>query len=115
MVRQFENSENQETKMVAPAVKQFEFKPQDIRKTILVQLSWINNLIIFSRCNWLTSIGNRAMVVLPSTTIISTIIFFINLKSVPEPLSSVLFCIRHFIKPLLRQSFCDVNSDIHSV
>lgn len=29
---------------------QFEFQPQDIRKTILAQLSWTNNLIIFSRC-----------------------------------------------------------------
>lgn len=35
---------------VSPVVTQFEFQPQDIRKTILAQLSWTNNLIIFSRC-----------------------------------------------------------------
>lgn len=50
VVRQLQSEENQETKIVSPVVTQFEFQPQDIRKTILAQLSWTNNLIIFSRC-----------------------------------------------------------------
>ncbi|MFD2557093.1 PDDEXK nuclease domain-containing protein [Sphingobacterium tabacisoli] len=50
VVRQLQSEENQETKIVSPVGTQFEFQPQDIKKTILVQLSWTNNLIIFSRC-----------------------------------------------------------------
>jgi len=50
VVTQILQNENQETKFVGPAVTQFDFQPQDIRKTILAQLSWTNNMIIFSRC-----------------------------------------------------------------
>ncbi len=50
VVRQIQHADNQYDKIVSPLVTQFEFLPQDITKTILVQLSWTNNLIIFSRC-----------------------------------------------------------------
>ena len=50
VVTQLQNNDNQETKIVSPAVTQLEFQPQDIRKTILGQLTWTNHLIIFSRC-----------------------------------------------------------------
>ena len=50
LVTQILQNENQETKFVAPLVTQIDFQPQDIRKTILAQLSWTNNMIIFSRC-----------------------------------------------------------------
>lgn len=50
LVTQILQDEKQETKFVAPAVTQIDFQPQDIRKTILAQLSWTNNMIIFSRC-----------------------------------------------------------------
>ena len=50
VAQQLQNNENKETKTVPQAVAHFEFQLQDIRKTILAQLSWTNNLIIFSRC-----------------------------------------------------------------
>ena len=50
LAQQLQNNENQKTKTVPQAVAQFEFQLHDIRKTILAQLSWTNNLIIFSRC-----------------------------------------------------------------
>lgn len=48
VVRQIQVSDNENDKIVAPLVRQFEF--EDIRKTVLVQISWTNHLIIFSRC-----------------------------------------------------------------
>ena len=48
LVRQIQNDKNDVTEIVAPLARQFE--PQDIRDTILVQLSWTNHLIIFARC-----------------------------------------------------------------
>lgn len=46
--RQIENTDNQHDKIATPAVSQFEF--QDIRNTILSQLSWTHHRTIFSRC-----------------------------------------------------------------
>jgi len=48
LVRQLQNAYNEKDKIVSSRVRQFE--PQDIRKTTLVQISWTNHLIIFSRC-----------------------------------------------------------------
>ncbi len=39
-----------EVKLVAPARTQFDFQPQDIRNTILAQISWTHHRTIFSRC-----------------------------------------------------------------
>lgn len=47
---QIQNSENQETKIVATVGRQLQPQPQDIRKTILAQLSWSHHRTIFSRC-----------------------------------------------------------------
>jgi hypothetical protein len=43
--RQIQLDDNQENKIVAPVRTQFHFEPQDIRNTILVQLSW-------TQCSW---------------------------------------------------------------
>lgn len=50
VVTQLQHNENQEVKFVTPVVTQFEFQPQDIKNTLLAQLSWTNHIIIFSRC-----------------------------------------------------------------
>ncbi|MBN8880595.1 PDDEXK nuclease domain-containing protein [Chitinophaga sp. 212800010-3] len=46
--QQTQHIDNEENKIVAPAGTQFE--PQDIRNTVLVQLSWTHHRTIFSRC-----------------------------------------------------------------
>ncbi|MHC8949124.1 PDDEXK nuclease domain-containing protein [Sphingobacterium hungaricum] len=48
--RQSQNADNQNNEIVAPVGTQFEFQPQDIRKTLLAQLSWTHHRTIFSRC-----------------------------------------------------------------
>src|SRR5690606_1394215 len=48
VVRQIQSSNNQHDKIVAAEGRQF--KSQDIRNAPLAQISWTNNLIIFSRC-----------------------------------------------------------------
>lgn len=45
---QLQNSDNQNNKIIASSRTQFE--TQDIRKTILVQISWTHHRTIFSRC-----------------------------------------------------------------
>lgn len=47
---QIQNTEKQETKIVATVGRQLQTQPQDIRKTILAQLSWSHHRTIFSRC-----------------------------------------------------------------
>ncbi|RKE41766.1 PDDEXK nuclease domain-containing protein [Sphingobacterium detergens] len=47
-VRQMQVSENKLDEIVAPAVRQF--RPQDIKNTLLAELSWTHHLTIFSRC-----------------------------------------------------------------
>ncbi len=47
---QLQSTDNQNNEIVAPARAQFHFQPQDIRKTILVQISWTHHRTIFSRC-----------------------------------------------------------------
>jgi predicted nuclease of restriction endonuclease-like (RecB) superfamily len=47
---QLQKDENQENKIVSSPGRQFYFQPQDIRNTILVQLSWTHHRTIFSRC-----------------------------------------------------------------
>lgn len=47
---QLQNTEKQETKIVATVGRQLQSYPQDIRKTILAQLSWSHHRTIFSRC-----------------------------------------------------------------
>lgn len=47
---QIHNTENQEAKIVATVGRQLQSKRQDIRKTILAQLSWSHHRTIFSRC-----------------------------------------------------------------
>ena len=42
-----QNTEKQETKIVAPLWRQLQPQPQDIRKTILAQLSWSHHRTIF--------------------------------------------------------------------
>jgi len=49
-VRQIQGSDNEKDVIVSPLVSQFDFQPQDIRNTVLAELSWTNHLIIFSRC-----------------------------------------------------------------
>lgn len=44
------NTENHEAKIVATVGRQLQSKRQDIRKTILAQLSWSHHRTIFSRC-----------------------------------------------------------------
>lgn len=44
------NTENQIAEIVSPANTQFNFYPQDIRNTILTQISWTHHRTIFSRC-----------------------------------------------------------------
>ncbi|WP_341836915.1 PDDEXK nuclease domain-containing protein [Chitinophaga pollutisoli] len=46
--RQTQRIDNEKNRIVAPAGTQFE--PQDIRNTVLVQLSWTHHRTIFSRC-----------------------------------------------------------------
>lgn len=48
--RQMQNSDNQSNQIVAPVRTQFDFQPQDIRNTILAQISWTHHRTIFSRC-----------------------------------------------------------------
>ncbi|MGO1671429.1 MAG: PDDEXK nuclease domain-containing protein [Sphingobacterium sp.] len=48
LVRQIQVNENQLDKNVSPAVRQFQ--PQDIKNTLLAELSWTHHLTIFSRC-----------------------------------------------------------------
>jgi len=47
---QIQNAEKQETKIVATVGRQLQPQHQDIRKTILAQLSWSHHRTIFSRC-----------------------------------------------------------------
>ncbi|HIX53952.1 MAG TPA: PDDEXK nuclease domain-containing protein [Candidatus Sphingobacterium stercoripullorum] len=47
---QIQNIEKQEAKIVATVGRQLQPQPQDIRKTILAQLSWSHHRTIFSRC-----------------------------------------------------------------
>ncbi|WP_262245705.1 PDDEXK nuclease domain-containing protein [Parapedobacter soli] len=48
LVRQIQNTDSQKNKIVSPAVRQFQ--PQDIKNTLLAELSWTHHLTIFSRC-----------------------------------------------------------------
>lgn len=48
--RQLENTDNKDAEIVAAPGRQFPVELQDIRKTILVQLSWTHHRTIFSRC-----------------------------------------------------------------
>ncbi|MEI5984418.1 PDDEXK nuclease domain-containing protein [Sphingobacterium sp. PU5-4] len=48
--RQFQHADNQYDKFVPPLGTQITFEFQDIRKTILTQLSWTHHRTIFSRC-----------------------------------------------------------------
>lgn len=50
VMAQIQSDENQLDKIVAPAVRQFQFQPQDIKNTLLAELSWTHHLTIFSRC-----------------------------------------------------------------
>ena len=47
---QLQDTDNQVNQIVAAVRPQFEFQYQDIRNTILVQLSWTHHRTIFSRC-----------------------------------------------------------------
>ena len=47
---QLQNAENQDSTTVSSPRRQLDVEPQDIRKTILVQLSWTHHRTIFSRC-----------------------------------------------------------------
>lgn len=47
---QIQNIDNQINKINTTSGKQFDFQPQDIKNTILVQLSWTHHRTIFSRC-----------------------------------------------------------------
>jgi predicted nuclease of restriction endonuclease-like (RecB) superfamily len=47
---QLQSTDNQNNEIVAPARTQFHFQSQDIRKTILAQISWTHHRTIFSRC-----------------------------------------------------------------
>ena len=44
------NTDNQLDKIVSAASTQFEFCPEDIRKTILTKISWTHHRTIFTRC-----------------------------------------------------------------
>lgn len=48
--RQSENTDNKDAEIVAAPGRQFPVELQDIRKTILAQLSWTHHRTIFSRC-----------------------------------------------------------------
>lgn len=48
--RQSENTDNKDPEIVAAPGRQFLVELQDIRKTILAQLSWTHHRTIFSRC-----------------------------------------------------------------
>lgn len=48
--RQSENPDNKDAEIVAAPGRQFPVELQDIRKTILAQLSWTHHRTIFSRC-----------------------------------------------------------------
>ncbi|WP_144282019.1 PDDEXK nuclease domain-containing protein [Chryseobacterium echinoideorum] len=48
--RQSENTDNKDPEIVAAPGRQFPVELQDIRKTILAQLSWTHHRTIFSRC-----------------------------------------------------------------
>ncbi|MFD2555114.1 PDDEXK nuclease domain-containing protein [Sphingobacterium tabacisoli] len=50
VVRQMQDPDKQYDIIVSPVDTQLDFQPQDIKNTILVQLSWTNHMIIFSRC-----------------------------------------------------------------
>lgn len=47
---QLQPTDKQVDIIVSPLVTQFNFELQDIRKTILSQITWTNHMIIFSRC-----------------------------------------------------------------
>jgi predicted nuclease of restriction endonuclease-like (RecB) superfamily len=47
---QLQNTDNQNNKIVAAVRTQLHFQSQDIRKTILAQISWTHHRTIFSRC-----------------------------------------------------------------
>ena len=47
---QLQQTDKQVGTIVSPLVTQFNFELQDIRKTILSQITWTNHMIIFSRC-----------------------------------------------------------------
>ncbi len=47
---QLQSTDNQNSKIVASLGTQFDFQPQDIRNSILVQISWTHHRTIFSRC-----------------------------------------------------------------
>lgn len=48
--RQMQSIDNKEVEIVAPVRAQFDFQPQDIRNTVLTQISWTHHRTIFSRC-----------------------------------------------------------------
>lgn len=50
LMTQSQNIENQVNKIVSAAMTQFQFQSQDIRNTLLAQISWTHHLTIFSRC-----------------------------------------------------------------
>lgn len=47
---QLQNDDNQTNEIIASVRTQFEFQPQDIRNSILAQISWTHHRTIFSRC-----------------------------------------------------------------
>ncbi|MGJ1410998.1 DUF1016 N-terminal domain-containing protein [Sphingobacterium thalpophilum] len=50
VMTQLQNTENQLNKIVSAVRTEFQFQPQDIRNTLLAQISWTHHLTIFSRC-----------------------------------------------------------------
>jgi predicted nuclease of restriction endonuclease-like (RecB) superfamily len=50
VMERLKSSENQDHKIVASLRPQFYFQPQDIRETILAQVSWTHHRTIFARC-----------------------------------------------------------------
>lgn len=50
LMTQLQNADNQINEIVDQAVRPLQFQPQDIRNTLLAQISWTHHLTIFSRC-----------------------------------------------------------------
>ena len=50
LMTQLQNTDNQLTEIVSAVRTQFDFQPQDIRNTLLAELSWTHHRTIFSRC-----------------------------------------------------------------
>ena len=50
VMTQLQNTENQLNKIVSAVRTQLQFQPQDLRNTLLAQISWTHHRTIFSRC-----------------------------------------------------------------